>query len=441
VPTGQERRALERRMNVGASRSRVIQLIAVFAPVAMLSQSYRTSHAVIAPDLMRELALSPEELGTLTGVYFLIAALAQLPSGILFDRFGPQRTVPLLLLVAMSGALVFSSASSFTALVVGRALMGAGCATLIMGAFVLCTRWAPPSQFGSLVGILIGLSQGGMILATTPMAWVTRELGWRSAFVMMGGAAALLALVVWLAIRERPPEIQAVPTRPEDVSAVFKGVGAVLTNPRLPRIFVMAFFGFATQIAVLGLWGGPYLHDLHGLGAVARGNVLLAMAIGLAIGNFGFGALERRLGIRKWLVIPGGWITVVILTMLGLLPTAPLWVITVLFALLGLSGAYTILIVAHGRTLFADHLVGRGITTINMGVMVGTAVVQGATGLIIGAFPAVNGAAPAIAYRLMFLFLAAVLGSALFIYRGAADPRMAPQGKKPLPAGVADASP
>jgi hypothetical protein len=39
----------------------------------------------------------------------------------------------------------------------------------------------------------------------------------------------------------------------------------------------MHFFAYATMLTVLGVWGGPYLYDVHKLDGVERGNVLLAM--------------------------------------------------------------------------------------------------------------------------------------------------------------------
>ena len=56
-------------------------------------------------------------------------------------------------------------------------------------------------------------------------------------------------------------------------------------------------------ITVLGLWGGPFLADRHGLEPVEAGNALLVMAATLIVANLVLGPLERRLDMRKWLIL------------------------------------------------------------------------------------------------------------------------------------------
>ena len=90
-------------------------LTRVFVPFAMgyfLSYLMRVVNAVIAPDLVRDLGLTAADLGLLTSANFLAFAVAQLPLGILLDRFGPRRTEAVLLLFAALGAFLFSIASS-----------------------------------------------------------------------------------------------------------------------------------------------------------------------------------------------------------------------------------------------------------------------------------------------------------------------------------------
>ena len=58
-----------------------------------ISQFYRSANAVIGPDLMIELALTPEDLGILTGAFFLTFSISQFPVGIALDRWGPRRTI------------------------------------------------------------------------------------------------------------------------------------------------------------------------------------------------------------------------------------------------------------------------------------------------------------------------------------------------------------
>ena len=79
------------------------------------------------------------------------------------------------------------------------------------------------------------------------------------------------------------------------------------------------------------------------------------------------------------------------------------------------------MVMTHGRACFPERLVGRAVTLVNFANFTGVAVMQMAVGVIVGAFPAVDGAAPEAAYRTAFGFLAATLVAALCVYLRVAD--------------------
>ena len=69
-------------------------LAAVFLPFAAgyyVSFLFRNVNSVVFPELTQAFDLSPGTLGLLTSVYFLTFAGAQIPLGVLIDRYGPRR--------------------------------------------------------------------------------------------------------------------------------------------------------------------------------------------------------------------------------------------------------------------------------------------------------------------------------------------------------------
>ena len=138
----------------GATPGAAARVVAALCAAFVVSQFYRSSNAVIAPDLMRDVGLTPEALGILTGVFFVTFGLLQLPIGVLLDRLGPRITIASTLVLAVAGALVFATAETMAGLTFGRVLMGAGCASVFMGALVACARWYPPARLAAAAGVL-----------------------------------------------------------------------------------------------------------------------------------------------------------------------------------------------------------------------------------------------------------------------------------------------
>ena len=82
-----------------------LPLLSLLIAVTCLSQFYRVSNSVIAPELTHDLDLSARQLGWAGSAFFFALFAVQIPVGMWFDRFGARRTVAALSLLAMLGSL------------------------------------------------------------------------------------------------------------------------------------------------------------------------------------------------------------------------------------------------------------------------------------------------------------------------------------------------
>ena len=236
----------------------------------------------------------------------------QIPCGFLFDRFGPRRTVSGMLLLAVVGATVFTLAPSWPILLAGRALMGAGFGVMLIGSMVVISRWFPPDRFSTMAAMVLSIGLIGNLLATTPLAWGTELIGWRGVFGIVVVFTALAAIAVWLVVRDAPPGHPFLQRKTETPGEMLRGMVEVLRNPQLPFILTLNFCNYACTFTVQGLWGGPFLREVHGLTIIESGNVLLAAVIAYQVGMLIFGPLDRMLDTRKWIAI-GGTMTIALI--------------------------------------------------------------------------------------------------------------------------------
>ena len=92
-------------------------LFAVLVATGSLSQFFRSSNAVIAPELIRDLGLSPQMLGMANAAFFLALLTLQIPLGVMFDRIGVRRSVAMLSVPMTAGAALHALADSGAMLV------------------------------------------------------------------------------------------------------------------------------------------------------------------------------------------------------------------------------------------------------------------------------------------------------------------------------------
>ncbi len=384
---------------------------------AILSQFYRSSNTVIAPELIRDLGLSSQMLGFANGAFFIALLLVQIPLGILFDRIGVRRAAGALFVPMVAGAALHGIADSGWMLVAARFLVGLGCAGSFMAVIVLIPRWFAQDRWSTMLGLVFGISQLGILASGPPLAFATETIGWRQAFVWCAGLSILAGVAFWSVVRDRPAPLADAAQRPIEHAGALAGLRQIAALPDMLKLFAMFGVSYPTLYTITGLWAGPYLKDVHGLDAVSRGYVLAAVSVALVIGNFVIGPLDRLTGRPKLVVASGAAIATAIFCVLAILPSPPLWLVVVLLFTLAIAASYAPVLVTQMRSRFPDHLAGRGATTANIMQLLGSAVLPVATGFIppLFALTASGGYSP-YAYRTIFALLALVLGCGLAVY-------------------------
>ncbi len=360
-----------------SARARVFWL---FTSAYFLSYFYRSANAVIAPDLSAEMALGAGQLGLMTSLFFATFALAQLPLGVALDRWGPRWVTPGLMLVGAAGSAAFALAPGFGALALGRGLIGVGMAGVLMGSLKAFSRWYPAERFATVSGLLVGIGSTGAMIAATPLAWLNSAVGWRTVFVLVGAATVLIALAISTWTRSAP---DGAPAPVHDAEAGH--LGAVFADLRFWRMAPLAFFMAGTLLGFQGLWAGPYLFDVLHLDAIAAGNVLLMMGVGVTCGFVASGWLADRFGLPRTVALMA---VLFVAAQAGLALRPPLAMVAGLYLAFGFSGAFNIMLLAHARHAFPAAITGQAVTAVNLFGIGGTFVLQWAMGLIIGTWNA-----------------------------------------------------
>lgn len=378
--------------------------IAALVAAYVLSQFYRAFLAVLAPVLGQEIGAGAEDLAFASGIWFLVFALMQIPVGEALDRVGPRLTASVLLGIGgAGGAAVFALAQGPGAVAVAMALIGVGCAPVLMAAYYIFARTYSPAVFGTLAGVVIGVGSLGNIASSLPLAAAVEAFGWRPALWGLAGVTLVVALALGLLVRD-PPKV---------AGGARGSLLDLLRMGALWPVLVMMAVCYAPAAGLRGLWVGPYYRDVFGAEATAIGVATLVMGGAMVLGNFAYGPLDRVLGTRKWLIFGGNLGVLACLIGLWAMPEAGGWVTLALLASLGFFGASFPMVMAHGRAFFPPHLVGRGVTLMNLFGIGAAGLAQVATGRI---HAGLEGGAVAVPYQGIFLFFALMLAAGMVVY-------------------------
>ncbi len=378
----------------------------------VLSQFYRAFLAVMTPELQISIGATPADLAAASGVWFLVFACMQIPIGELLDRIGPRLTSSVMFAIGgAGGAAVFAMASAPWHISVAMGMIGFGCAPVLMASYYIFARAYAPAVFATLAGVTLGIGNLGNIGSSLPMTMAVEAFGWRGTMWALAAATLIIAVAAFFFVRD--------PERAEGSAS-----GSVLDLLKMPVIWpilLIMMVNYVPAAGIRGLWAGPYLDQVFGATAATIGGVTLVMSIAMAAGNFIFGPLDRIIPSRKAIVLAGNVAGVVSVGLLAVFAGHSVFLSAVLFALVGVCGATFVVIIAHAKTFFPEHLMGRGVTLLNLFGIGGVGVFQSLSGRVYDG--ASVGLGPVETYQVLFGFFGAALLFGCVVYAFSRDGR------------------
>jgi len=348
-----------------------------------VSQLYRTTNAVLAPWLIKDLHLDTEGLGLLSAGFFYAFSLTQIPISILLDKVGAKRLMITLSFLGMAGAVMFSLAESLGMGLAGRLLLGVGMACNLMGPLKLLTEWFPPSGFATVSGLLYAIGTLGNIVAATPLVLLVEQLGWRLSFQTIIAFHLLLTLMLFWLVQDRP-QAKSAAAGSSSAGSPFKNLGILIRSKDYWIISAGTFVRYGTHAALQTLWAGPLLMEALRFSPVEAGNILLAMNIGLILGGPLWGAVSDRVfKTPKW-VVGGGLLVLALITIiLRALPQgASALVAGAIFLAFGIASASGMHVYAHIKALVPKDMAGAAMSGTNFFTMLGPAVFLQGLGIV-----------------------------------------------------------
>jgi predicted MFS family arabinose efflux permease len=366
----------------------------------MLSNLLRTLPAIAADVISTDIAVSPESLASLTGAYHFAFAAGQIPVGVALDRYGVRSVSLTLFSIVIAGAVLAAGVGGATGFLIAQIVLGVGCCGMLLCPMTLAAKLLTPTQFGLWSGLIQGVGNAGMLLSASPMAWLVEQQGWRAGFWVSAVLGVLIALLVSFFVPNATPDraVSHTTLRSEAQEVIQIGL-----SRRLRGVIILAFSSFAAAIAVRGLWGGPWLMEIKGLGRVEAGNALLPLTLALVLGPMIYGALDRRLDHRRGLISAGHLTAAFALLFVaaggpgGLLsdalgvPFLPVKIDVWAFLVFGASIAVQPLLFAMGRAAVSPDKAGKALAAVNLSFFGGAAILQAMTSPVASAwgFPAV----------------------------------------------------
>ncbi|TFC82382.1 MFS transporter [Cryobacterium sp. TMT1-21] len=323
-------------------------------------------------------------LSSLAVVQLVVYAAAQIPVGVLIDRYGPRVLVLTGTSLMAAGQVTLALAPSISIAVVGRILVGAGDAMIFISMIRLISSWFTGRSVPQLSQWLGNIGQLGQVLSAVPLAWVLHIWGWTPAF-LSAASVALVALVVGIVVIRDQPAGTSDRLRPTSLGEALAQLKHSFKRPGTQLGFWSHYVTQSAGTVFTLLWGFPFM--VYGLGydpSLAAAMLMVLVGAGMVFGPV-LGILTARYPLRRSNIVLG-IVTVMAVAWAAVLlwpGQPPFWLIVLLLVALGVGGPGSLIGFDFARTFNPQRSHGSANGVVNVGGFTASFVMVYLVGLLL----------------------------------------------------------
>ncbi|MDK8763156.1 MFS transporter [Corynebacterium sp. MSK218] len=276
--------------------------------VYIVAMTGRTSFGVAGLEAIDRFEVDASRIAVFTSVQLGVYALAQIPTGLLIDKFGPRRLLVIGSVIMGIGQVVLGFTANYWVAIAARILIGLGDATAFLSVMRILPYWFPLHRTPMFTQVTSSLGQLGQFMSAIPFSLVLGWAGWTTAFVTLGAVGILIAVAAAVAVADSPETLGIVSAPKERPNAQPRRLGSLLASVLRSPVAWQAFFihwvGLAATNVFVMLWGMPMMTAGLGFSKTEAGWVLTWFSVCMVLVGPLHGKISSRAsGYRPWLTL------------------------------------------------------------------------------------------------------------------------------------------
>ena len=339
--------------------------------------------------------------------------------GVLTDWLNPKKVFIVFLIIEGMGTFLHACSSLFSTVLLGRILIGIGCAGIFIPLSWIIRMYFPEDKRGFLFSVQTFFGNIGSILSTSPLAFLIHIFRWRIALGFFGVISFFIAFLFWLFLKDKKKDEGSIDLEDE----ILVTDESILEIPRekggkdwihtlkevfkipITKYILLSFLAYGAMIVLQGLWAIPFLLDTYKMNKLAASKIVAMIPIGFMIGVLGFSKIsDSKFGKYIFFYVNVGSTFVYIFFTLY---TAQLYIygLYILFLLVGIFRGTVPILLKIYSIIFPKKTYGADLGIVNLFQFLVGALYLSITGCMFDYFNHSDNISNLLGYKYFFLFL------------------------------------
>ncbi len=263
-------------------------VVGVFFVFMLLHQADKLLIGPLTTSIMEAFHLTRTQMGAISTGALVVGAICYPLWGYLYDRYARAKLLALASFIWGATTWLSALAPTYSTFLITRASTGIDDSSY-PGLYSLVSDYFGPQQRGRVIGLLQVAMPMGYLLGMLLALMLRDTLGWRGVFYLTGGIGVLLALVIYVGVRETPrgssePELDGLGAELMHYRFEWSTARGLFAKPTLRLLFIQGFLGVFPW-NVITYWTFNYLETERGYDEGRMMVTMVAAVLAMALGN------------------------------------------------------------------------------------------------------------------------------------------------------------
>ncbi len=397
------------------SKSRVIAWIAWILASIFYSYQYilRVMPNIMLDDIITKFQMNTQIFGHFSGIYYIGYCAAHIPVGIMLDRYGPKKVMPICILISVLGMIPLIWTNFYVYPIIGRMMIGIGSSAAILSVFKVIRLTFSEVKFTRMLTISVTIGLIGAIYGGGPVSYMKAQIGYEKVIIILMIIGVILSAISYIMVPN---------TEKTNSLSVFKDIADVFSNIKVILVCCFAGLMIGPMEGFADVWGTTFFEKVYGMDKSIAASLPSIIFIGMCFGGPILSIIAEKIKSQLWAIVSAGIFMTAIFALL-IQTILSSFNITLVFIVVGICSAYQILAIYKASTYVREEIVGLTTAVANMIIMLFGYFFHGIIGTIINKMGGIESSV-AIKSGIAVIPIALFIGTCGFIFIAILDRKM-----------------